>query len=266
MYPEITPLIRDAIKRRYEILPYIYSLSLESHLSASPPQRWVGWGYESDPEVWTTSLKLGDQQYWFGDVILVGGVYKPGKNAARIYLPRKCGKDFDYGYVNMNSPYNYLAAGQWVEIRSEWKTNIPLLAKVGGAIPVGKSMVTRTSGETDAASIVLEEDNLRGVEIFPPRGASHGTVFSSTWLEDDGISINPLISRFTISYSSTEENITVGFRQDGNDAFRPSWKDLHIILHSGDGRHVISDDGTHLKYMGKDDRERNIYRLKVFVN
>lgn len=57
MYPEITPLVRDAIKRRYEILPYIYSLGLESHLTASPPQRWIGWGYESDPEVWTKALK-----------------------------------------------------------------------------------------------------------------------------------------------------------------------------------------------------------------
>lgn len=31
MYPEITPLIRDAIKRRYELIPYLYSLMLESH-------------------------------------------------------------------------------------------------------------------------------------------------------------------------------------------------------------------------------------------
>jgi len=169
----LPPLIRDAIKRRYEILPYIYSLSLESHLSASPPQRWVGWGYESDPEVWTTSLKRGEKQYWFGDVILVGGVYKPGKNTARIYLPRKGSKDFDYGYVNMNSPYNYLASGEWVEIHSEWKTNIPLLAKIGGAIPVGKSIATRAPGEMDAASSVLEEDDYRGVEIFPPPAAPH---------------------------------------------------------------------------------------------
>lgn len=89
MYPEITPLVRDAIKRRYEILPYIYSLGLESHLTASPPQRWIGWGYESDPEVWTKALKSGEEQFWFGDTILVGGVYEPGVTVAKMYLPRK---------------------------------------------------------------------------------------------------------------------------------------------------------------------------------
>ena len=31
----------------------------------------------------------------------------------RVYLPRKSsGECFDYGYVNMNAPFNYLAAGQ----------------------------------------------------------------------------------------------------------------------------------------------------------
>uniref|UniRef100_A0A0B7JM87 alpha-glucosidase n=1 Tax=Bionectria ochroleuca TaxID=29856 RepID=A0A0B7JM87_BIOOC len=51
MYPAITPHVRKAIKRRYAIMPYIYSAALQSHKSALPPQRWTGWGYESDPNV-----------------------------------------------------------------------------------------------------------------------------------------------------------------------------------------------------------------------
>jgi alpha-glucosidase (family GH31 glycosyl hydrolase) len=270
MFPEITPLIRNAIKRRYEILPYLYSLSLESHLTASPPQRWVGWGYESDPEVWSKRLKLGEDQFWFGDTILVGGVYEPGVTIANMYLPREGNNGFDYGYVNMNAPYNYLASGQWVEIASQWRTSIPLLAKVGGAIPVGKSVATRVPGETDAPSAVLEEDDYRGVEIFPPRGSSHGKVFSFTWLEDDGMSLQPRISCFTLRYSSTDEGITVGFMRtsgaadDGSNlnSFIPAWKDLHIILHCGDERHAVSDAGKPLEYAGKDARGRHVYRLR----
>lgn len=63
-FPEITPLVRAAIKRRYEILPYLYSQQLLSHLTATPPQRWIGWGYEHDPEVWSSEVKMGDTQYW----------------------------------------------------------------------------------------------------------------------------------------------------------------------------------------------------------
>lgn len=269
MYPEITPLIRDAIKRRYEILPYIYSLSLESHLYASPPQRWIGWGYESDPEVWTKKLKQGDDQFWFGDTLLVGGVYAPGVSSAKIYLPRKAAGseplDFDYGYVNLSPPYNYLAAGQWVDIESEWKTHIPLLARIGGAIPVGKSTPTRSPGEQerDATAAALEEDDYRGVEIFPPQGSSHGKVFTSTWLEDDGFSQRPQISKYTVRYSSTEEKVIIGFSgRDESSRYVPAWSSLDIILPQGDRRHLVDDAGKPLLDVGYCSKGRHIYRIK----
>ncbi|KAH9828116.1 glycoside hydrolase family 31 protein, partial [Teratosphaeria destructans] len=90
MYPEITLHVRRAIKRRYEILPYLYSLMLKSHLTAVPPQRWTGWGYERDPEIWRSqTLKDGDTQYWLGDSLLIGGVYEPDVTAADVYLPQR---------------------------------------------------------------------------------------------------------------------------------------------------------------------------------
>lgn len=263
MYPEITPLVRDTIKRRYEILPYIYSLGLESHLNASPPQRWVGWGYETDPEVWTKTLKSGEEQFWFGDTIMVGGVYQPGVSFAKIYLPRKANDQFDFGYVNMNEPYTYFASGQWVEVPSEWKKSIPLLARIGGAIPVGKSVHTGVPGDETPASVAVEElDDYRGVEIFPPHGSSHGQAFSTTWFEDDGISLKPSISQYTVTYSSTEEKVTVGFTRDQNSGFVPAWKELDIILHNGDERRVVSVIGKPVEYKGRDSRGRVVYTLK----
>lgn len=288
MYPEITPLIRDTIKRRYEILPYIYSLALESHLYAHPPQRWIGWGYESDPEVWQSKkLKEGEEQFWFGDTLLVGGVYEPGVKVAKVYLPRKGhnaaasqpsfshGKDsgndsivesFDYGYVNLNAPYQYLASGQWVEIASEWQDSIPLLARVGSAIPTGKSVVTRTPGEDkiDQAGAGIEElDDYRGIEIFPPRGSSHGRVFATTWLEDDGYTQNAAISSFMIKYSSTEEKVTVSLEKGKDNKYVPAWKDLDVILPHGDQRHVVSfETGKPLKRVGADAKGRMTYRLE----
>lgn len=264
MYPEITPHIRAAIKRRYEILPYIYSLGLESHTTASPPQRWIGWGYESDPEVWGKKLKDGEEEFWLGDSLLVGGVYEAGVDSARVYLPRKEeGGEFDYGYVNLNEPCTYLAAGQWVDIPSHWKTSIPLLARIGGAIPVGKDVQTRVPGDDTEASVAVQEiDDYRGVEIFPPKGSSHGRVFRNSWLEDDGISKKPGISRFIVKYSSTEEKVVVGFEREEGE-FVPVWKDLDIILHHGDERRVFSDVGGVVEYKGMDRRGRIVYTLKA---
>lgn len=87
MYPAITPLVRKAIKRRYEMIPWLYSMMLESHLTATPPQRWTGWGYESDPEVWKREITDGETQYWLGDALLIGGVYEPGVSQAKVYHP-----------------------------------------------------------------------------------------------------------------------------------------------------------------------------------
>ncbi|KAJ5679071.1 hypothetical protein N7462_007315 [Penicillium macrosclerotiorum] len=264
MYPEITPLVRDAIKRRYEMMPYIYSLALESHRSASPLQRWVGWGYESDPEVWQNkTLKEGEEQFWFGDSVLVGGVYQAGASSARMYLPR-AGGAFDYGYVNMNAPYTYYAAGQWVEVPSAWRDSIPLLAKVGGAIPVGKDVHTRVPGDETAASRGVQElDDYRGVEIFPPQGSSHGTVFDYTWYEDDGISVQPQTATYTVSYSSTAEKVLVHFERDQTSGFVPAWKELDIILHHGDERRVVTSSGQDIVFKGADSRGRAVYTVKA---
>ncbi|KAJ5973791.1 hypothetical protein N7481_011001 [Penicillium waksmanii] len=264
MYPEITPLVRDTIKRRYEMLPYIYSLGLESHMKATPPQRWVGWGYESDPEVWTKALKAGEEQFWFGDSLLVGGVYKAGLDTADVYLPRKSGDAFDYGYVNMNAPYNYFASGQWASIQSEWKDSVPLIARVGGAIPVGKSVHTRVPGDNTAASQGVKElDDYRGVEVFPPKGTSHERVFENVWYEDDGISQKPQTATYTLRYSSTEEKVLVDFVRDEKSGFAPAWKELDIILHNGDSRRVVSSSGQEASLKGTDSRGRVVYTLKA---
>ncbi|KAL2066781.1 hypothetical protein VTL71DRAFT_2853 [Oculimacula yallundae] len=252
MYPEITPLIRDAIKRRYELIPYLYSLMLESHLTALAPQRWIGWGYESDPEVWTPEVMAGETQYWLGDTILVGGVYEPGSSTARIYLPKN-----DHGYLNLNPPHQHLAGGQWVELESPWKESIPLLAKVGGGIAVGKDLQTRSPGDHRFPSPNAVEDDYRAVEIFPAEGLS--TEFVYTWYEDDGIAAKPEISTFTLTYSSTAEGITVALKKSGK--FNPVWKEVDIILPIGEKRPVVEAGA---KCMQKDDRRgRSVYTLVI---
>jgi alpha-glucosidase (family GH31 glycosyl hydrolase) len=254
MYPEITSLIRDTIKRRYEMIPYLYSSMLESHMTATPPQRWIGSGYESDPEVWTPEVMAGETQYWLGDTILVGGVYEPGKTTARMYLPLS-GHD-GQGYVNLNAPYQYLSAGQWAEIKSEWRDSIPLLARVGGAIVVGKDIQTRSPGDHRFPSHNVVEDDYRAVEIFPPKGDS-GSTYSYTWYEDDGISARPDITKFTLRYSSTLEKVSVEFGKEGD--FIPQWKDLGIIIPVGDARTVVMGSSGAACKRSQESRGRQVF-------
>ena len=265
MYPEIIPEVRKAIHRRYELIPYLYSLMLESHNTAVPPQRWVGWGYESDPEVWSNkTLKDGEQQYWLGYNLIVGGVYEPGVSEARVYLPKQTSED--PGFLNTNPPHQYLSAGKWHTISSPWKGSIPVLARIGGAVPVGKNKQTVAPGDTRNEAR-LPSDNWRGVEIFPPpeEFADRTTTipFASRWLEDDGVSPPPAkIAKFIISYAATNAQIEVSVIVDV-DSFLPPWVEngLTVILPVGDFRKVVSSDGRVVQTRRMDELGRRRFQI-----
>lgn len=256
MYPEATPLVRAAIKRRYEILPYLYSLSLESHMTAMPPQRWTGWGFESDPEVWSSQLlREGETQYWLGDTLLIGGVFESGVATARMYLPRKAGLT-GAGYLNIHSPYQYMSDGSWVDIEAQWDASIPVVARVGGVVPIGKSVQTKSTGDnTEPAD--MAKDDYRGVEIFPlPASMGESPKFSNRWFEDDGIAANPAISTMLLEYHSDSAKVYVNFTPDSRTGYHPEWKSLDIILPHGDQREVVASGsckvhGTQIKSDGR---------------
>lgn len=244
MYPDIIPEIRRAICRRYELIPYLYNGMLQSHFTAVPFQRWVGWGYESDPEVWTSKvLKDGERQYWLGDTLLVGGIFEPGVDEGTIYTPKH--DDTDLGFWNINPPYQYLPAGAWHTVSSPWRASIPVLARIGGAIPVGKNKQVVAPGDK-LNEAGLSADDWRGVEIFPPpEESSNGRIFTNSWLEDDGISPSPTgVGSFQIEYSASPQEIHVRVEKD-TLKFQPPWVDkgLTIILPAGDSREMVALGG-----------------------
>lgn len=265
MYPEIIPEVRKAIMRRYEMIPYLYSLMLQSTRTAVPPQRWTGWGYENDPEIWRSKLlKDGETQYWLGDSLLVGGVYEPGISEARVYLPKK--SNSDPGFLNTNKPYQYLPAGTWHTISSPWTDSIPVLARIGSAVPVGKNkQVVAPGDKINKAN--LPDDNWRGIEIFsPPEEQSDGAWYTNTWLEDDGISPPPAkIASFSLSYAASATEVQAKFEHDVG-AFVPLWleRGLTIILPVGDGRLVVSADGKVVEPRRQDAAGRR--RFHVLLN
>jgi alpha-glucosidase (family GH31 glycosyl hydrolase) len=253
MYPETTGIVRETIKRRYELIPYIYSLALESHMTASPPQRWTGWGYEHDPEVWANrKLTDGETQYWLGDSMLVGGVFEPGVSKAQVYLPS--GADF----INLSAPYQYLKGGQWVEIESKWDDSIPVLGKVGGVVAVGRrEQVLSIGDKSNPASLPL--DDYRAIELFPPQGRS-GKPYQTVWFEDDGISNSQnSISDFTIVYETTDNEVLVNYKEELRGGLTPHWNTLTIVMPVGDQRNVTFN-GSELQDSGMDKKGRKTFK------
>ncbi|KAG8630514.1 hypothetical protein KVT40_002133 [Elsinoe batatas] len=120
---------------------------------------------------------------------------------------------------------------------------------------------TRMGADTNPACKTLEEDDYRGLEIFPPKGSSHGNTFRSAWYEDDGLSIKPDITRFEVAYSSTEEKVVVEVTVPSSDKFVPAWTEIAMILPVGDNRHLISASGAFLERIEDDASGRRRYVL-----
>ncbi|KAK5279100.1 hypothetical protein LTR16_007984 [Cryomyces antarcticus] len=158
-----------------------------------------------------------------------------------MYLPKTSCEDdgWSSGFVNLNKPHEHLEAGQWVAIDSQWTDNIPILARVGGAIPVGRDVQTVSGAENRETCPDLPEDDRRGVEIFPPEKSWPGRTYRNTWYEDDGISARPNIAKFTLSYSSREETVAVELEIELN-GYELRWKHLSIILPVRETRMVVA--------------------------
>lgn len=191
----------------------------------------------------------GETQYWLGDTLLVGGVYEAGGTTARMYLPRT-----EEGFLNLNTPHQHLSGGQWVKVGSQWQNSIPLLARVGGGIAVGRDLQTRSPGDHRFPSPNAVEDDYRGVEIFPGQGTS-----SYTWYEDDGIAARPEISTFTLKYTAAADRIVVEFERHG--LYAPLWQQLHIILPVGEKRSVYASQG--MCTASKQSRGRSVFTLAI---
>jgi hypothetical protein len=181
-----------------------------------------------------------------------------------MYLPKASDAKVDAGFLNLNAPYNYLEPGQWVEIAAELKCGgNPVLARVGGAVPVGKNAPTFSPGDYDKEFYNGVEDDYRAVEIFPPKGSSHGEHYTCSWYEDDGISINPQISTFSVTYSCTEEVVMVNFHKLPANVHRPRWEVLHVILPIGDERKVTDYNSTQMVDVGEDNCGRRVFKEAI---
>ncbi|KAJ3044472.1 hypothetical protein HDV00_001899 [Rhizophlyctis rosea] len=78
-----TGLIRDAIRERYKILPYIYTLAWESYLNGAPIMRPMFW--EDIEDEGTFGI---DDQFLLGRSILVKGVATQDQTSVDVYLPK----------------------------------------------------------------------------------------------------------------------------------------------------------------------------------
>jgi alpha-glucosidase len=219
MYPEVLPLVRQAIELRYRLIPYLYSLFFEAAMSGHPIIRPMVYPFAHDAQCWTESF-----DFLLGPNLLVASVLEQGARTRRVYLPQGqdwC--DFRRG--------QWYVGGQTVEIEAPLD-EIPLLVPAGGIVPMGKVM--RHVGEVT--------DDLRQAYVFPHPDGGHGRF---TIVEDDGISLGYQHGEYTEVVLEVEASTNaIAFRVELLAQGYPlPYEEIEFLLPPGEQRPVQLEAG-----------------------
>ncbi|HEX3051862.1 MAG TPA: TIM-barrel domain-containing protein, partial [Aggregatilineaceae bacterium] len=151
MYPDMLPLVREAIQFRYRLIPYLYSLFVEAARTGHPIIRPMVYEFPRDACCHTESF-----DFMLGPNLLVASVLEAGMRTRSVYLPA------DTGWYDFYSGQHY--EGRQTIVVDTPLERIPLFVPDGGIIPMGTAEVY----------------------VYPHPGTGRREF---TLMEDDGISL-----------------------------------------------------------------------------
>jgi alpha-glucosidase len=163
LHPEVTAIIRDWIRLRYRLLPYLYTLYWRAARFGEPILRPLCYEFEDEPDTFADS-----DDFMLGPNLLVASVVEPGQRERSVYLPAGPGEWLDF-WTGKTS-----AGGRGVDAAAPLE-RIPLFVPAGAIIPATDTTDMRR----------LHDEPSRALRIFPGSGRG-SSVF--TLYEDDGIS------------------------------------------------------------------------------
>lgn len=141
-----TSRIRTAIRTRYRLLPYVYTLFYEAATEAVPVMRPLWVEFPDDKSVWGS-----DDSFMLGDALLIKPVVEKGATTASVYLPSGSWYDF--------LTYKPFTGGRIASVKAPLE-KIPIFIR-GGSILSTKERARRNSvlmkGDPYTLTIALDD-------------------------------------------------------------------------------------------------------------
>lgn len=214
MFAEITGIIRDLIKFRHRIIPYLYTALYNAHEKFEPIIRPTFYDFEYDPKTFEEN-----DDFMLGESMLVASVVEEGQTERQVYLPI-----YDGGWYNYHT-FQWYEGGQMITVPAPLSYT-PLLIKAGGIIP---------TNDFDS-SFKNKECQKRGFMLFPFR--SEGVSTYSLY-EDDGISDNykDHHTTVTVTMETTVDYINLNLEIKGT--FELPYNSIQFHVPEGENRTVL---------------------------
>jgi alpha-glucosidase len=183
---QLETIARQYVRMRYELLPYMQNLFREHELTGAPIWRPLLFEFQNDERTYDV-----EDQFMFGDRLLVAPVVDQGKERRRVYLPRGA------RWVDYWTGKTY-AGGRYVERQTGIET-LPIYVRGGSIIPRRETQMY--TGEKPLDNLILDtwmsakgtattdyyEDDGKTKDY--QRGAYNTTRFAVTRTEDGGFTL-----------------------------------------------------------------------------
>lgn len=222
MYPEVTNIIRDTIKLRYKLMPYIYNIFWLSHKELEPILRPTFLDHENDANTYAET-----DDYLFGKDLLIASVVEKGQRQREVYLPQNNAGWYDfYGQT-------YYQAGQTIHVGAPLE-RIPLFVKAGAVIPMSGRMAYSNP----------QADTIRELAIYPLKQS--GEIQTSIY-DDDGLTYgykNGEYLQLNITLRSTQKAVYLDIQKQGH--WKPAYQVIKLTLPTNETRQLIVN-GTEFK-------------------
>ncbi len=211
LHPEATAAIREAIRLRYRLMPYLYSL-MDAATRGEAVLRPTFVAFPEDELCAEDSDDL-----MLGPFLLAAPVVTPGERARRVYLPRGPAWWFDFWTEEV------LAGGAATTFAAP-VDRLPLVVPEGAILPM-----------TDAGEDFsrLHDEPTRALRIFP--GPTAGSARFVLY-EDDGISAAVNATRVTFDLAWSAEDVSLSVSAKGD--FPLPYRRVRVIQRRADRRRI----------------------------
>jgi alpha-glucosidase len=216
MHPDATAFVRDLIKLRYRLIPYLYTCLRTYHRDYQPVIQPTFAAFPNDP-----AAAQENDEMMVGPDLLAAPVVEPGAATRPVYLPAGT------GWYDLWSGERY-RGGQTVTLPAPWDKP-PTLAREGCGIPV--NLAEQHFGS---------RADVRGFWVFPHAGAG---AFSAWSFEDDGESMGGEQGAWRLAVESDADELC--FRVDREGRFPGHDRPPRLILPAGEQRAVKVSGRSH---------------------
>ena len=210
-------IIRNYLKLRYQLLPFLYTSLEEAHRTGVPVFRPLMLNYQDDPNTYNL-----DDEFMIGGDLLVAPIVKANVTSRLVYLPP--GTWYDYWTKEK------YAGGTMIRADAPLQT-VPMFVRGGAIIPMAPEM--KYVGEKPADPITFA--------IYPDEKGSA----SASLYEDDGISPayqHGAFRRTTITVQRSGPRYVVNLKAP-EGSYNPARRNFRFIIYSaGVGRVLTVPD------------------------